>query len=176
MNYAPAGKSEVTSWEFVDFNSPVTLSQLYAVLGKVAKEVGKVYAKTEDETLAGLAQGYYTMEEEAKHLSKLVKKQLQEYNRIILKSSAVLSDQDVWACLSAIITCLLSIATIPHILSACYLCVQVITCLPACFTIFGTLWCVFCITAGIIGCLWCAHLIVGFPYSCYVAGQCLGLW
>jgi hypothetical protein len=39
MALAPAGKSEVTSWEFVDFNSPVTLSQLYAVLGKVAKEV-----------------------------------------------------------------------------------------------------------------------------------------
>lgn len=84
MNYAPARKSAVTSLEFVEFNSSVTLSQLYPVLGKVAKEVGKVYEKSGDETLAGLAQGYYTMEEEAKHLGKLVEKQLQEYNRIAL--------------------------------------------------------------------------------------------
>lgn len=176
MNYAPADKSGLTSLEFVEFNSSVTLSQQYAILGKVAKEIGKVYEKSGNETLAQLAKGYYIMEEESKGLSKLVEKQLQEYNRIILKSSAVLLDQDVWACLSAIITCLLSIATIPQILSACYLCVQIITCIPACFTIFGILWCVLCITAGIIGCLWCAHLIVAFPYCCYVAGQCLGLW
>lgn len=106
MNYAPAGKSGLTSLEFVEFNSSVTLSQLYAVLGKVAKEVGKVYEKTEDETLAGLAQGYYTMEEEAKHLSKLVKKQLQEYDREILESSAILMDActfDCWA--SAFVAC-----------------------------------------------------------------------
>ena len=74
MNYAPAGKSEVTSLEFVEFNSSVTLSQQYAILGKVAKEIGKVYEKSGHETLAQLAKGYYTMEEEAKHLSKLVEK------------------------------------------------------------------------------------------------------
>ena len=83
MNYAPAGKSGLTSLEFVEFNSSVTLSQQYAILGKVAKEIGKVYEKSGDETLAQLAQGYYTMEEEAKHLSKLVEKQLPEYNKEI---------------------------------------------------------------------------------------------
>jgi len=176
MSYAPAGTSEVTSFESVEFNSSVTLSQQYGILGKVAKEIGKVYEKSDDETLASLAQGYYLMEGEAKGLSKLVEKQLQEYNRIILKSSAFLSDQDVWACLSGIITCLLTLVTIPQIMAACYLCVQVYACIPACFTIFGTWWCVLCIAAGIIGCLWCAHLFAVFPYSCYVAGQCLGLW
>jgi len=92
MNYAPAGKSEVTSLEFVEFNSSVTLSQQYAILGKVAKEIGKVYEKSGDENLTQLAQSYYTMEEEAKYLSKLVEKQLTEYDLQILQSSAVLID------------------------------------------------------------------------------------
>ncbi len=101
MNYAPAGKSEVTSWEFVEFNSSVTLSQLYAVLGKV-------YEKTEDETLAQLAQGYYTMGEEAKYLSKLVEKQFQEYDMEILQSSAVLIDP-WWTCIPCIAACLVGV-------------------------------------------------------------------
>jgi len=93
MNYAPAGKSGLTSLEFVEFNSSVTLSQQYAILGKVAKEIGKVYEKSDDETLVQFAEGYYTIEEEAKGLSKLVEKQLQEYNKEILQSLAWLMDQ-----------------------------------------------------------------------------------
>jgi hypothetical protein len=92
INYAPAGKSELTSLELVEFNTSVTLSQQFAILGKVAKEIGKVYEKSGDETLGQLAQGYYIMEGEAKYLSKLVEKQLQEYDREILESSAVLMD------------------------------------------------------------------------------------
>lgn len=99
MNYAPAEKP-VISMEFVEFNSSVTLSQQYAILGKVAKEVGKVYEKSGDETFAQLAQGYYTMEEEAKHLAKLVEKQLQQYNKEILKSSAILMDDACSDCLA----------------------------------------------------------------------------
>jgi hypothetical protein len=94
MNYAPAGKSELVSLEIVEFNSSVTLSQQYAILGKVAKEVGKIYEKSGDETLQQLAKGYYTMEKEAKYLSKLVEKQLQEYNGEILNGSAVLMDPE----------------------------------------------------------------------------------
>ena len=86
-------QSKVTL-QFVELNSSLTLSQLYAVLGKVAKEVGKVYEKSGDETLAQLAQGYYSMKKEAKGLSKLVEKQLQEYDMEILKSSAILIDSD----------------------------------------------------------------------------------
>ncbi len=92
MNYAPAGNSEVTSLELVEVNSPVTLSQLYAVLGKVAKEIEKVYEKSWNESLTFLTQAYYTMKEEAKYLSKLVEKQLTQYNHKILYSSAVLMD------------------------------------------------------------------------------------
>jgi len=94
MSYTPAGESGPTSLEFVKFNSTVTLSQHYAVLGKVAKEVGKLYEKRGDETLAQLAEGYYVMKEEAKYLSKLVEKQLQEYDKEIINSSAILMDDE----------------------------------------------------------------------------------
>jgi len=56
------------------------------------KKVGKIYEKSGNETLMQLAEGYYTMREEAKYLSKLVKKQLQEYYLMILQSSAVITD------------------------------------------------------------------------------------
>jgi len=69
-------------------------------LGKVAKEVGKVYEKSGNETLAQLAKGYYTMEEEAKYLSKLVEKQFQEYDREILENSAIIMDAgSIWNCI-----------------------------------------------------------------------------
>jgi len=101
MNYAPAGKSGLTSLEFVEFNSSVTLSQQYTILGKAAKEVGKVYEKSGDETLKQLAQGYQVMEKEAKYLSKLVEKQLKEYDGEILKGSLVLIDP-WWTCIPCI--------------------------------------------------------------------------
>ena len=92
MYYMPTEGSELVSMEFVEINSSVTLSQLYAVLGKVAKEIGKVYEKTEDEILVQLAQNYYIIEKEAKSLSKLVEKKLPEYNKEIVESSAILMD------------------------------------------------------------------------------------
>lgn len=110
MNYAPAVKSELISLEFVEFNSSVTLSQLYAILGKVAKEVGKVYKKSECETLMHFAQGYCVMEKEAKYLSKLVQKQLREYDREILENSIAMIDP-WWTCLPCVFgwtsTCIL---------------------------------------------------------------------
>jgi len=104
MNYAPAGKSGLTSLEFVEFNSSATLSQQYTILGKAAKEVGKVYEKSGDETLKQLAQGYQVMEKESKHLAKLVEKQLHEYDREILQSLAIITDLaegsfEFWLCL-----------------------------------------------------------------------------
>jgi len=94
MNYRPAGESEVTSLELLEFNDPVTLSQLYTALEKAAKKLGKVYSKSEDPTLAQLAPNYYDMEKEAKNLSWLVNKQLQEYDLVILHSIASIKDSD----------------------------------------------------------------------------------
>lgn len=47
MNYAPAGKSWLLSLEFVEFNSSATLSQQYAILGRVAKEIGRSTRRAE---------------------------------------------------------------------------------------------------------------------------------
>jgi len=54
----PSWKIWLTPLEFVEFNSSVTLFQQYTILGKAAKEVGKVYEKSGDGTLKQLAQGY----------------------------------------------------------------------------------------------------------------------
>lgn len=91
-SYTPADEKSITSMEIVEFNSPVTLSQQYTFLGKVSKEMGKLYEKSGDESLAQLVRAYHIMEKEAKFLSKLVKKQLSTFNMLIFKSSAVLLD------------------------------------------------------------------------------------
>jgi len=90
VNYVQASKSELKSLEFVEFNIPVTLSRQYVLLGKVAEEIAKVYNKKKDEAFLNLAQSCYTIKEEAKCLSKLVEKQLQEYDKEILKSYSIL--------------------------------------------------------------------------------------
>lgn len=92
MNYAPTEEYGITSIDVVVFNESVTLSQHYVVLGEATKEFGKRYEKSGNETLMQFANAYYTMKEEAKILSKLVEKQLPQYNREILQSSAVLVD------------------------------------------------------------------------------------
>jgi len=92
MSYMPAQNPDVTSIEFVEINSSVTLSRLYAVLGDVAKKMGKFYESSGNETIAQLAQNYYNMRGEAKNLSKLVEQQLSQYNHEILRSSAVIRD------------------------------------------------------------------------------------
>ena len=180
VNYVPTGESEVKTWEVVEFDSPLTLSQLYSALNKVAKKIGQFYKhegiKTSDPALMQIAQNYNEMAKETKNLYSLVKNNLQDYDKLILDNSAVLSDQDILGCLAAILSCLISIATMPEILATCYLCVQVITCIAPCLTVFGIPWCLICIGTGILGCLTCAYLVAGFPYECYTAGQCLGLW
>ena len=98
MDYAPTGDSEVTTLEFVEINSSVKLSQLYGVLGKVAKEIGKIYEKSEDQSLMSLALGYSQMNEEAKKLSKLVEKRLTAFNLQILSSSTLLKDMMCGPC------------------------------------------------------------------------------
>ena len=103
LDYVPAEKS-VNTLELVGFDSPVTLSEQYAVLGDVAKGMAKHYEKSQNETLQGLAQNYNNIKEEAKYLSKLVQKQLQEYNRDILQSSAIVMDQSL-ECLICLVHC-----------------------------------------------------------------------
>jgi len=92
MSYESADKLGILTMDFVEFNFSVTLSQQYTILGKVAQEIGKIYDKSKDETLEQFVKAYYTMATEAKHLSKLVNKQLSEYNKPIHVVSATLRD------------------------------------------------------------------------------------
>lgn len=92
IEYVPAQHAEVTSFEFVEINSSVTLSQSYAILSKVAKELGKLYERNGNETITQLAQNYFNIEREVKGLSHTVGLQLEQYNHQILRSSAVIRD------------------------------------------------------------------------------------
>ncbi|MGQ9691670.1 MAG: hypothetical protein ACUVQY_10530 [Thermoproteota archaeon] len=166
MNYAPAGKSEITSLELVEFNLSVTLSQQYAVLGKVAKELGKVYKKSGDETLAQFAEGYYIIEKEAKGLSKLVKKQLQEYDKEILRSSAILMNYGFWECLFASIVCGAAIGAVIGCAIAT-LGVGFIACLATVFGVStGAVWVAIATGAGVIGACVIFCCCVGYQPCC----------
>ena len=116
MNYEPADKSEVLSMEIVEFSFSTKLSEMYTILGKVAKKIGNVYKKSENDTLKQLAKAYYTMEEEVKNLSKLVKKNLSEYDKFINTISATLWD-GWWECILCEIAC--GIAVVGGCLAAC---------------------------------------------------------
>jgi hypothetical protein len=104
MSYEPADKSGVLSMEFVEINFSTKLSEMYTILGKVAKKIGNVYKKSEDDNLKQLANAYYTMEEETKSLSKLVKKQLPEYDKPINTCKTFLRD-DFWSCFWCNVIC-----------------------------------------------------------------------
>lgn len=139
-------------------------SQQYAVLGEVVKEIGKVYEKSEDETLVQLAEGYYTMEEEAKGLSKLVEKQLQEYDMEILRSSVILMDASVWDCFS----CGWEILTSYWWMAECAACVA---CIGPCWTIFTFWWCIGCL---LVPCVLCIMSLVSISVSCCFCAEYMG--
>ncbi|MHA1137057.1 MAG: rhodanese-like domain-containing protein [Candidatus Thorarchaeota archaeon] len=95
----PYDETEVKSVEFVEFESSISLSSLYKDLSHVAKKIGSIYDETGNEEYVKFAQNYFIMEDEIKTMSKLVKNHLEEYDHVILQSSAVLAD-DFWLCLA----------------------------------------------------------------------------
>jgi hypothetical protein len=92
MSYEPADKTGFLSMEFVEFNFSTKLSEMYTILGKVAKKIGNVYKKSEDDSLKQLVKAYNTTAKEAKRLSKIVKKELPEYDKPINTCKAFLRD------------------------------------------------------------------------------------
>ena len=98
MNYVPKGETSVRSFEFVGFNSSVTLSEQYDVLSKVAKNMERVYLKDEDDNLTMLASSYHDMSKEASYLSEFVRERLTQYNHLIIHSSALLKDMPCGPC------------------------------------------------------------------------------
>ena len=107
MNYTPTTNKGITSFELVEFNSSITLSQQYKKLGEVAKDMAQVYQRSENKTLKQLSSSYYTISTEAKYLSNIVQTQLPEYDQDIRYSVAFLSD-DYWSCLWCTLGCMVS--------------------------------------------------------------------
>jgi rhodanese-related sulfurtransferase len=133
MNYKPVDNSGVISFESVKYNTSVTLSSQYAILGDVAKKLGKLYRQSQDENLTQLASRYDIMGREAGFLSKLVSQQLQQYNLPALTATAALVD-NFFTCLACEILvgygvigfCALCCATT----GACCYCLDLIALLP----------------------------------------------
>jgi rhodanese-related sulfurtransferase len=102
VRFAPTGKEDWLSRENVVFTSPVTLTKLYAELGKICKDLAQTYkkegSKNNDAVLTDLAVNYGHMADGLKDLSKLVHKELRSYDLEILQSQAVLLD-DCTICL-----------------------------------------------------------------------------
>ncbi len=92
VKFVPSDTTGVESLEFVSFNSTGTLSQEYGALSTVAEDIGRVYSRSEDKSLAPLAKGYSIVSEQIECLSNLVKTQIPGYDRAILESSAILLD------------------------------------------------------------------------------------
>jgi hypothetical protein len=70
VRYVAAGQNETFSLEFVEFNMPVTLSQLYSVLSTVAELMSNLYGYygNDDETYRQLSIAYNTMKIELEEL------------------------------------------------------------------------------------------------------------
>ncbi|MEO3993276.1 MAG: rhodanese-like domain-containing protein [Desulfurococcaceae archaeon TW002] len=165
IDYVPAHKSELISLEFAEFNSSVTLSQLYFALGKVAKELGKAYGKSEDKTLRQFAQNYYIIGDETKHLSKIVKEKLEVYDKKIIQCSVLLADGgNIWDCFFCVGLILTTYLSVP-------LCATCAACAVACATIFTIWWCIGCIT---IPCSACIISLASHVYACCMCAEFMG--
>jgi len=114
--------------------------------------------------LAQLALGYYIMQEEAKHLAKLVEKQLQEYNKESLQSIAILMDASIWDCFS----CGSEILTSYWWVAECAGCVA---CIAPCWTIFTFWW---CIGYLLVPCTLCILSLVNLSASCCFCAEYMG--
>jgi rhodanese-related sulfurtransferase len=102
VKFLPIGKTQMQSVELVDFTSPVTLSQLYSSLELASKRIAANYqsegGKYKDGTLTNLAESYRQMAKGLKDLSKIVKLELQDYDKEILHNSVVLTDDACFDC------------------------------------------------------------------------------
>jgi hypothetical protein len=187
VRYATAGQNVTLSLEFVEFNMPVTLSQLYSVLSMVVDLLGNLYVDyvyfgVVDGTFIQLPIAYYTIKMELEEVADIVDLRLPDYNKLIMKSYVtILSLEKVLRCLGSILACIFVIAAVYYvILKYCTKCAMVVACLPACYSIFTFWTCLLCIATGIYGCLFCIgglYFLIGYPPPpCYDAGKCLGIW
>jgi rhodanese-related sulfurtransferase len=94
INYVPVGQEEILSKDVVVYNSSVTLSKLFSTMGTAANDLARTYRKSGDSQLVQLAERYNIIGDESKELSKLVRRELSQYNWEIGASRGIISDYD----------------------------------------------------------------------------------
>jgi hypothetical protein len=99
VRYATAGQNVTLSLEFVEFNMPVTLSQLYSVLSMVVElmsnlYVDYVYYGAVDGTFIQLPIAYYTIKTGLEEVAYIVDLRLPVYNKLIMKSYTILINSE----------------------------------------------------------------------------------
>lgn len=104
VDYAPAGGTTLHTIERVDFNNTVTLSQIYAALSKVEFQLGNTYARSPDSNLTQFATRYYIMSIQTAFLSAVVERDLAQYDKPIVSSIAIVSD-DSTSCYWCVFGC-----------------------------------------------------------------------
>ena len=88
ISYTSAQNPYAKTKEVINFTtSAINLSQEYQILSKVTKKLAKTYEQSEDNSLRELADDYYTLADEVKHLSRLVNRQIPQYNLLISNKS-----------------------------------------------------------------------------------------
>lgn len=185
FGYAPTNKTGVLSVENVQFNSSITLSDHYSTLGKVSKQLGHLYEKSNAEDLTQLSIGYGVMEAEAKNFGRKVQDNLAIFDKPILNSSATLVDTEcteICGYTCGIIGTIACSSVCAGIALGCtvYYPVCLVVCLAGCGALSGALCTWLCgelcgdpATVNEIGCgLFCGGLCGNCPdeagYLCWV--------
>jgi rhodanese-related sulfurtransferase len=110
IEYTPAEGKQIISTEQYDFNTPVTLSQLYASIGNATAQLATLYGADLDQNLHIFDARYQTIAVEAVSLSSLVETNISQYNYQILTSTATLVD--LTYCDACAILCPLAIVAV----------------------------------------------------------------
>jgi hypothetical protein len=169
--YMPKEK-EVVSLEIVKFNTSATLSQLYQALNRVAKELRHIYQTSSNTTIRSLKDGYLTIEKELDLLAKLVEKELPQYNKPVIRSTAIITDD--W------ISCLICNALVSVICGLIGSVAVSLLCPTACTAvcaIFAVQWWI-AIICGVVCGSTCSTLVktiigIGVSTACSLGGSIL---
>lgn len=152
----PKNKAPVRKFDLIASKKSVSLENHYKILSthlETSKNAGDL-----DEIMQPLSTEFVQFTS-----------MLKEYVDLGLTGNqmALLGDLNGWNCLTGLISlgdCLLATGTA---LTLCPLCIQVVTCVPACLDIFTLPVCLLCEGTGLGGCAVC--LIAG--YVCYHAAE-----
>ena len=98
INYYPAGKSALQTYEEVRFNNSLSLSDMYKELAKVTEKIGEKYGEDADNSLHIFADRYDIIANEISQLSDVAKNELAQYDLVILNIGAAILD-DAITCL-----------------------------------------------------------------------------